>query len=154
MRTINIMRLAKSKLWMMGILFMLACSGQNDSQGLNAGDLGESPERSSSQPLMSFLSMSHDFGTIIEGEMVVCYFDYENSGERELVIKSVETTCGCTTPDWSREPLKQGEKERLKIIFDAKGRSGAQRKVVTVTSNANNSPLRLTIRANINSNVN
>ena len=154
MRTINIMRLAKSKLWMMGILFMLACSGQNDSQGLDAGDLGESPEDSSSQPLMSFLSMSHDFGTIIEGEMVVCYFDYENSGERELVIKSVETTCGCTTPDWSREPLKQGEKERLKIIFDAKGRSGAQRKVVTVASNASNSPLRLTIRANINSNVN
>jgi len=148
------MRLAKSKLWMMGILFMLACSGQNDRQGLNAGDLGESPEGSTGQPLMSFLSMRHDFGTIIEGEMVVCYFDYENSGERELVIKSVETTCGCTTPDWSREPLKQGEKERLKIIFDAKGRSGAQRKVVTVTSNANNSPLRLTIRANVNSNVN
>ena len=139
---------------MMGILFMLACSGQNDRQGLNAGDLGESPEGSSGQPLMSFVSMSHDFGTIIEGEMVVCYFDYENSGEREMVIKSVETTCGCTTPDWNREPLKQGEKERLKIIFDAKGRSGAQRKVVTVTSNASNSPLRLTIRANINSNVN
>lgn len=154
MRTINVMRLAKSKLWMMGILFILACSGQNGSQGLTAGDLGESPEGSSGQPLMSFVSLSHDFGTIIEGEMVVCYFDYENSGERELVIKSVETTCGCTTPDWSKEPLKQGEKERLKIIFDAKGRSGAQRKVVTVMSNSSNSPLRLTIRANVNTNVN
>lgn len=154
MRTSNIMRLVKSKFWMMGILFMMACSGQNDSQGPDAGDLDESPEGSSGQPLMSFVSSSHDFGTIIDGEMVVCYFDYENGGERELVINSVEATCGCTTPDWTREPLKPGEKERLKIVFDAKGRSGAQRKVVTVISNAENSPVRLTIKANVNSNVN
>jgi len=153
-RTIKIMWLLKSGLWMTGILLIMACSGQNDSPGPEAGDLSESSEESSGQSLISFSRLSHDFGTIIEGEMVVCYFDYENIGERELVITSVEATCGCTTPDWTREPLKPGEKERLKIIFDAKSRSGAQRKVVTVMSNGDNSPVRLTIKANINSNVN
>ena len=154
MRTIKIMWLVKSRLWMMGILFIMACSGQNDSPEPEAGDLSESSKESYGQSLISFSRMSHDFGTIIEGEMVVCYFDYENIGERELVITSVEATCGCTTPDWTREPLKPGEKERLKIIFDAKGRSGAQRKVVTVMSNGDNFPVRLTIKANVNSNVN
>ena len=148
------MWLVKPKLWMMGILFIMACSGQNDSPGPEGGDLGESSEGPSGQSLISFSKLSHDFGTIIDGEMVVCYFDYENIGEIELVITSVEATCGCTTPDWTREPLKPGEKERLKIIFDAKGRSGAQRKVVTVMSNTDNSPVRLTIKANVNSNVN
>jgi hypothetical protein len=80
---------------------------------------------------------------------VVCYFDYENTGSSELVINSVEASCGCTTPDWSSEPLQPGERKSLQIIFDATGRSGMQRKVVTVTSNASNGEVRITLMANI-----
>ncbi len=78
--------------------------------------------------LYYFDTLIHDFGTIIEGEQVVCYFDYRNEGGEDLLISSVEATCGCTTPDWSREPLGPGEKGSLAIIFDASGRSGIQRK--------------------------
>ena len=153
MRTINANLLIQSKLWILLILIMVACSGQNDSHGSNVGVSDNDTKDPSIQPLISFDRLNHDFGTIIEGEMVVCYFKYNNSGESELVINSVEAACGCTTPDWNGEPLKPGEKESLKIIFDASGRSGSQRKVVTVMSNASNSIVRLTITANIKSSV-
>jgi hypothetical protein len=97
--------------------------------------------------------LSHDFGTILEGERVVCYFDYENQGEESLVIQSVEASCGCTTPDWSSEPLAPGEKKSLQIVFDATGRSGAQLKLVTVISNASNPRVQLTLRADVKDNV-
>ena len=140
-------------LGMLCIACFLACSGQNDSKTVEK-DMAVSDEQAASeQALIAFDTLQHDFGTIIEGEMVVCYFDYENAGKTDLVINSVEATCGCTTPDWNREPLKPGEKAHLKIVFDATGRSGAQRKVVTVSSNASNSTVRLTVKANINNNV-
>ena len=102
---------------------------------------------------MLFDTLEHDFGTIIEGERVVGYFDYQNGGGKDLLITSVEATCGCTTPNWSREPLEPGEKKTLEIIFDASGRSGEQRKLVTVKSNASNQVVQLTIRATVNNSV-
>jgi hypothetical protein len=84
---------------------------------------------------------------------VVCYFDYVNKGGEDLLVTAVEATCGCTTPNWSREPLKPGEKETLEIIFDASGRNGEQRKLVTIKSNASNQVVQLTIRAKVNNSV-
>jgi len=134
---------------MVAIFLFMSCTGQNDR---HTADIEESEgvlKVAGDQSVITFDRLSHDFGTIIEGEQVVCYFDYVNSGATELVLTSVEATCGCTTPDWNSEPLEPGKKERLKIIFDATNRSGAQRKEVTVNSNAGNSIVRLTISANI-----
>ena len=103
--------------------------------------------------MLVFDTLAHDFGTILEGEQVVCYFDYTNTGQGRLVIQRIESSCGCTTPDWSREPLAPGEGERLQIVFDATGRSGAQFKQVTVVSNAANQKVQLTIRAHVQKNV-
>ena len=149
MKMIKVKSLKFSVIWMFLIHVLVACTGQNDSQNLGVNDPEESAKSAQNQPVITFDRVKHDFGTIIEGEKVVCYFDYENSGGVELVINSVEASCGCTTPDWSSEPLKTGEQGRLKIIFDAAGRSGVQRKVVTVISNASNSTVRLTLSANI-----
>jgi hypothetical protein len=131
----------------MGVLS--ACGGQNGSQEASKSLLVDDAQVPASEPVMLFDTLEHDFGTIIEGERVVCYFDYINDGGSELVITSVEATCGCTTPGWSSEPLKPGEGQSLELIFDASGRSGTQHKVVTVQSNARNQQVRLTIRANI-----
>jgi hypothetical protein len=80
---------------------------------------------------------------------VVCYFDYLNNGGAELVITSVEATCGCTSPNWSKEALRPGEGNRLELIFDASGRSGTQRKLVKVRSNAKNQQVTLIVKANV-----
>ena len=141
---------ANSRLVAVLMIWLLsACGGQNGSKEAADGLQEQSDQSAVSEPVMLFDALEHDFGTIIEGERVVCYFDYVNGGGRELVITSVEATCGCTTPGWSREPLKSGESESLELIFDASGRSGAQRKVVTVQSNASNQLVQLIIRANV-----
>jgi len=135
------------------ILVLFSCGGQNGSQEEGSsiheikdqGTLGES--------VIQFDTLEHDFGTIIEGERVVCYFDYRNEGEEDLLITEVEATCGCTTPNWSSEPLKPGGHETLEIVFDTSGRSGEQRKLVTVKSNASKQVVQLTIKARVNNNV-
>jgi hypothetical protein len=131
------------------LLLLFACSGQNDRQDQAFAEQKEEGHYAQGEPVMRFDTLVHDFGTIIEGEKVVCYFDYANDGAGDLVITGVETTCGCTIPQWSMEPLKPGTRETLELIFDATGRSGEQRKTITVKSNAKNQMVRLTIRANV-----
>lgn len=133
----------------LSLVLVLGCSGQNgrdvsgsDSE-LNAG------QEASNQADISFDTLSHDFGTILEGEMVVCYFEYENRGGGDLLVSSVEAGCGCTTPDWDKEPLKPGNKSRLEVIFNASGRSGSQLKSVTVISNSLTPRVSLSIKANV-----
>ena len=135
------------------ILLAMACGRQNGSQEQGNGVHELSSQDAQEEPLMVFDTLVHDFGTIIEGESVVCYFDYGNEGGEDLLITDVEATCGCTTPNWSREPLEAGGGETLEIIFDASGRSGEQRKLVTVRSNASNQVVQLTIRAKVNNSV-
>jgi hypothetical protein len=84
---------------------------------------------------------------------VVWYFFYSKEGVGDLLFTGVDATCACTTPNWSREPLKPGEQETLEIVFDASGRSGEQRKLITVRSNASNQVVQLTIRAKVNNSV-
>jgi len=135
------------------ILGVFACGGQNGSQEQGSDVLENTGQSAQGKPVMVFDTLVYDFGTIIEGERVVCYFDYGNEGGEDLLITGVEATCGCTTPNWSRKPLEPGEKETLEIIFDASGRNGEQRKLITVTSNASNQVVRLTIRAKVNNSV-
>ena len=76
-----------------------------------------------------------------------------NTGTAPLLILTVEASCGCTSPEWSREPLEPGERETLNIIFDAAGRKGAQRKEIIIHTNAENGEVRLTIIAHVKVNV-
>ena len=148
-------KIGRSNIFLAGlaIVWLMACTGQYDSKNRTANEADEMVQDSSGQSFILFDTLSHDFGTIIEGVQVVCYFDFVNSGDGPLIIQSVEATCGCTTPDWSREPLHPGEKEHLKIVFDSSGRSGKQRKIITILSNAENYVMKLTITANIKSNI-
>jgi Protein of unknown function (DUF1573) len=149
----NPCRILSGTLLTLFVLALLSCGGQN-GRGSTGSDTGEEFKQvTHGQPVMLFDTLIHDFGTIIEGERVVCYFDYRNAGGTDLLITAVEASCGCTIPDWNREPVGPGEQEHMKIIFDASGRIGAQLKSVTVRSNASNSLLRLTIKANVKKNV-
>lgn len=131
---------------------LLSCTGQNGRSVTGPVDEANIEKDVNLQADIAFDTLSHDFGTIIEGEMVVCYFEYENRGTGDLVIASVEATCGCTTPDWNKQPLKPGERAQLKVVFDSSGRSGAQRKSVTVVYNSTTPEVRLSITANVKNN--
>ena len=141
--------LLKGTALMFSFVLLLACSGQNGRNVSGSSSLQDRGQDASSQADISFDTLSHDFGTILEGEMVVCYFEYENSGTDDLLVSSVEAGCGCTTPNWDKEPLKPGEKSSLEVVFNARGRSGSQLKSVTVLSNSLTPRISLTIKANV-----
>lgn len=92
-------------------------------------------ENLNSLPLMSFENDVHDFGKLINGEVVSYIFKFKNTGGSDLVISSASSSCGCTVPEFSREPIKPGESGQISVTFNSEGRSGFQNKSITIVSN-------------------
>lgn len=92
---------------------------------------------------------SNDFGEITQGDKVEYTFEFENVGNEPLILSDVRTTCGCTAPEWPKEPIAPGGSAKLRVVFNSAGKMGMQNKVITVMSNAVNSPERVKIVANV-----
>jgi hypothetical protein len=91
----------------------------------------------------------HDYGTIKQGANGVYEFKFKNSGKEPLIISMARGSCGCTVPEWPKEPIKPGETASIKVSYDTK-RVGPINKTVTITSNAKNEPTKvLTIKGNV-----
>lgn len=86
-------------------------------------------------PIMEFATKDHDFGTINEGDIVEYTYDFKNTGDAPLIIQGAQGSCGCTVPDWSKEPIPVGGTGYVKAKFDSHGKSDLQTKKVTVTAN-------------------
>ncbi len=69
-------------------------------------------------------------------------FIFTNTGEAPLLLVRVKSTCGCTVPEWSKEPVNPGEEGRIQVIYDTR-RIGRFRKSVYVYSNGAEGPRRL-----------
>lgn len=99
-------------------------------------------------PVFSVEKKYHDFGTITEGEVVSVIFVFKNSGTGPLIISDIITPCGCTVPDWPKEPIMPGEEKEIKVEFNSKGKSGIQRKMLRIISNSSGENV-LQIKANV-----
>ncbi len=98
-------------------------------------------------PYMNFKTKQHDFGTIYQEKGPVRYvFEFVNTGSRPVIIKDVKSSCGCTTPSWTKKPIPPGAKGQITVEYDPRNRPGAFLKTVTVYSNAKNSPVVLQIK--------
>lgn len=86
-------------------------------------------------PVMAFEKTEHDFGTISEGQVVEYTYAFKNTGEAPLIIQNAQGSCGCTVPDWSKDPIPVGGTGFVKAKFDSNGRPNIQNKTVTVTAN-------------------
>lgn len=85
---------------------------------------------------MTFKSKEFDFGTIKEGEKADAIFEYQNTGEGDLIISNARASCGCTVADYPKNtPIKPGEKGVIKAVFDSKGKRNNQNKSITLTTN-------------------
>lgn len=84
---------------------------------------------------IDFSKRVHDFGTINEGEIVKTSFSFTNTSDTDLIITQVYGSCGCTVPDYPREPVKPGAKSVINISFDSHGKSGVQDMNITIISN-------------------
>lgn len=86
-------------------------------------------------PEFKFEQETHDFGKIPQGTPVSHEFTFTNTGAEPLIISKVESTCGCTVPEYTKTPIKPGETGKIKITFDAAAASPFS-KMVTIRSNA------------------
>ena len=90
----------------------------------------------SAQPRIVFDKVQHDFGRVNEdGGTVSHNFTFTNTGTAPLIINNVVTTCGCTTPEYSRQPVRPGDKGFITVGYDVKGRPGAIDRTIAVHTN-------------------
>ncbi|QNF35439.1 DUF1573 domain-containing protein [Adhaeribacter swui] len=88
------------------------------------------------QGVLKFEKETHEFGNIAEGMQATYAFKFKNTGDQPIVISQVQPSCGCTTPDWTKEPVLPGKTGMVKAVYNSTGRPGAFHKSITVTSNA------------------
>ncbi|HOY96605.1 MAG TPA: DUF1573 domain-containing protein [Catalimonadaceae bacterium] len=81
-----------------------------------------------------WVETTHDFGKIPQGKPVTHEFKFTNTGKAPLVLSQVQASCGCTTPDYSKEPIAPGKTGTIKATFNA-GAVGVFNKSITVNAN-------------------
>ena len=77
-----------------------------------------------------------DFGKIPQGKPVYHFFEVTNSGKEPMVISNVQTSCGCTTPEWSKDPISPGATAKVRVGYNAAS-EGMFEKYITITYNQN-----------------
>ncbi|MGC6478802.1 MAG: DUF1573 domain-containing protein [Flavobacteriaceae bacterium] len=87
-------------------------------------------------PVMKFDRVSHDFGTINEGEKVTTTFAFTNTGQTDLIIVDARGSCGCTVPDYPKNtPIAPGQTGEIVVSFDSNNKPNLQQKTVTISAN-------------------
>jgi hypothetical protein len=125
-----------SKYFIIGLLFLgavgIGCSGTAESQT-------DSSVTSSDSARIQFENITHDFGTIKEGQVVSTTYKFKNTGTRPLEVLGVNVSCGCTVAEKPEKPVGVGQTGEIKVNFNSEGKPGVNKKYITVVSNASNS---------------
>ena len=93
--------------------------------------------------------LEHDFGRILDYEVVRHTFKFTNTGEAPLLIEEVSGTCGCTAPTWTTEPIAPGESGTVEVEYNPAGKSGRERQALTITANTRTTPIRIFVLADV-----
>ncbi|NQU87315.1 MAG: DUF1573 domain-containing protein [Mariniphaga sp.] len=109
-----------------------------------------SAEEMANSPVVAFDSNTHDFGKISQGDKVEHSFTLTNSGKRDLVIRNIRSSCGCTAVTPAETVISSGKSVPIKVVFDSKGKRGRQSKTITVITNDPKTP---TTTLRVSSNV-
>ena len=167
---IDMKRTFFSSLLLSGILLVSACNTDKTTEigaeGMNAAatDASEAAANPTvdnpnvvsdtevpnpNAPVMTFAQAEHDFGDIKPGDVVKHTFEFTNTGKSPLLIENATASCGCTTPNWTKDPIAPGSKGTIEVQFDSHGKSGIQNKEVAVRANTAPSITKVNIKANI-----
>ena len=136
------------------LLGLFSCNNKgSQGDGLDSSAISNSASADgkvdSDQPDMTFEEEVFDFGTIIQGEKVSHAFSFKNNGKKSLIISSASGSCGCTVPEWPKEPVKPGDKNKINVVFSSEGKSGLQEKTVTIVTNCEPATKIIRIKAEI-----
>ena len=105
----------------------------------------------SAQAEIKFDNLTHDFGTFPEESPVVtCTFTFTNVGDKPLIINQAVASCGCTVPEYTKDPVQPGEKGSIKVTYNGTGKfPGHFKKSITVITNGAVEKTRLYIEGNM-----
>lgn len=100
---------------------------------------------------IKFDKTSHNFGTFSEDNpKVTCTFKFTNTGDKLLVIHQAIASCGCTVPQYSKEPIKPGESGEIVVTYDGTGKfPGHFKKSITLRTNAKKEIIRLYVEGDM-----
>ncbi|MBA3828553.1 MAG: DUF1573 domain-containing protein [Taibaiella sp.] len=103
--------------------------------GANAQAPAMAP-KDANAPKFKFKEESWDFGTVKEGPQAIHNFEFKNTGKEPLIIQNASASCGCTTPDWPKEPILPGKSGKISVTYNTQGRVGPFTKDIYIQSNA------------------
>ena len=94
------------------------------------------PVKTTETDVLQLKETEHDFGKIPQGKPVYYFFEIVNIGIEPLKLGDVHASCGCTTPEWSPEPIPAGGSTKIKVGYNA-AVEGSFEKFITITYNTN-----------------
>jgi len=95
----------------------------------------DQPLDSTNVAKMKFDNIRYRYGKVEEGTIVTHTYKFKNTGKAPLVISNAKSTCGCTVPEWPKEPIPVGGEGEIFVKFDTKNKDLFQTKPIFVTAN-------------------
>jgi len=146
-------------LLLIGSTLLFSCNGtkdkMSDSEKNTLAKMAEieatmnDPEKTGKYSRLVLDMDEHDFGDIQEGEVVSQIFRFKNVGDAPLLIHECSSSCGCTVPNWPKDPIPPGGVGDIEVRFDSKGKTGVQSKSVIIKTNGKPNKEAIVIRANV-----
>jgi len=125
------------RLFLLAIISVLVISVQaqkektKDKKGAAVEEIDTLPK----VPVITFEKTTYDYGNIYQGDNGEGYFLFKNTGKADLILTNCSSSCGCTVPDWPKDPIAPGATAKIIVRYDTK-RIGRISKSVYVDSNA------------------
>ena len=136
------MKITTSLLSAFILLSLLSCREKKDTDAIST-DLVNNPlsadpkteEAVKNLPVLTFKEPAFDFGTIRQGDKVTHEYTFTNTGHSDLIISNATGSCGCTVPEYPKQPIAPGKEGVIHVVFSSEGKSGKVEKTITVLAN-------------------
>lgn len=137
---------------LVGFIFLFSCQEHQKIENNIQHSVQELKQDEFKEPLttVALSESDYDFGTIVKGAQVEHIYQITNTGSQPLIISKVQPGCGCTIPEFTKEPILPGGKGKIKLKFNSSNFIGIQKKFAHVFANVKKSPIVLTFVADIN----
>lgn len=97
--------------------------------------LPENAQNTNPPTAMAFAETSHDFGAINQDSKHTKVFEFKNTGDKPLLIETARGSCGCTVPNYPKQPIPPGETGEIEVVYSPGKQKGKQNKSVTIIAN-------------------